>query len=109
MSDKIYPVPADWAASAYVDKARYEAMYQASIEDPEGFWGEHGRRIHWFTPYTKVKNTSFAPGAVSIRWYEDGSTNVAYNCIDRHLPERADQVSIELDALAIAPRHPLLN
>ncbi|CAH1658116.1 acetate--CoA ligase [Chelatococcus asaccharovorans] len=94
MSDKIYPVPADWAARAYVDKARYEAMYQASIEDPEGFWGEHGRRIHWFAPYTKVKNTSFAPGAVSIRWYEDGITNVAYNCIDRHLPERADQVAI---------------
>ncbi|CAH1657269.1 MULTISPECIES: acetate--CoA ligase [unclassified Chelatococcus] len=94
MSDKIYPVPADWAARAYVDKARYEAMYQASIDDPEAFWGEHGRRIHWFTPYTKVKNTSFAPGEVSIRWYEDGATNVAYNCIDRHLPERADQVAI---------------
>ncbi|MBX3539185.1 MAG: acetate--CoA ligase [Chelatococcus sp.] len=94
MSDKIYPVPADWAARAYVDKARYEAMYQASIDDPEAFWGEHGRRIHWFTPYTKVKNTSFAPGEVSIRWYEDGVTNLAYNCIDRHLPERADQVAI---------------
>ncbi|MBS7696932.1 MULTISPECIES: acetate--CoA ligase [unclassified Chelatococcus] len=94
MSDKIYPVPAEWAARAYVNKARYEAMYQASIDDPEAFWGEHGRRIHWFTPYTKVKNTSFAPGAVSIRWYEDGVTNVAYNCIDRHLPERADQVAI---------------
>ncbi|CAH1679144.1 acetyl-CoA synthetase (AMP-forming) [Hyphomicrobiales bacterium] len=94
MSDKIYPVPAEWAARAYVDKAGYEAMYQASIDDPEAFWGEHGQRIHWFTPYTKVKNTSFAPGAVSIRWYEDGATNVAYNCIDRHLPERADQVAI---------------
>jgi acetyl-CoA synthetase len=94
MSDKIYPVPAGWAERAYVDDAKYRAMYQASIDDPEAFWGEHGRRIHWYTPYSRVKNTSFAPGAVSIRWYEDGTTNAAYNCIDRHLPARANQTAI---------------
>ena len=59
-------------------------MYAASITDPEAFWGEHGRRIDWIKPYTKVKNTSFAHGNVSIKWYEDGQLNVSSNCIDRH-------------------------
>jgi acetyl-CoA synthetase len=94
MSDKTYPVPAGWAERAHIDAAGYRAMYEASISDPEAFWGEHGQRIDWFKPYTRVKNTSFAPGAVSIRWYEDGTTNAAYNCIDRHLPERANQTAI---------------
>ena len=94
MQEKIYEVPADWAKRAYVDEARYKEMYEASIRDPEAFWGEHGRRIDWFTPYQKVKNVSYAPGAVSIRWFEDGVTNVAYNCIDRHLEKRGDQTAI---------------
>ena len=94
MSDKIYDVPAQWAARAFVDEHGYRSKYEASVRDPEGFWAEEGKRIHWFTPYTRVKNTSFAPGAVSIKWFEDGVTNVAYNCIDRHLAERGDQVAI---------------
>jgi acetyl-CoA synthetase len=94
MEPKVYEVPSDWTRRAYVDEAKYRAMYEASILDPEAFWGEHGKRIHWFKPYTKVKNTSFGPGDVSIRWFEDGTTNAAYNCIDRHLPQRADQVAI---------------
>ena len=89
-----YPVPAHWAERAFIDAGDYEAMYAASLADPEAFWGEHGRRIHWFKPYSIVKNTSFEPGRVSIRWFEDGTTNVSYNCIDRHLAERADQVAI---------------
>ncbi|TCT05918.1 acetate--CoA ligase [Aquabacter spiritensis] len=94
MSDKTYPVPAEWAARAFLDADEYAAMYQASVADPDGFWAEHGKRIHWFSPFTTVKNTSFIPGQVSIKWFEDGITNVAYNCIDRHLAERADQVAI---------------
>jgi acetyl-CoA synthetase len=94
MQDKIYDVPSEWARRAYVNEARYNEMYEASIRDPEAFWREQGKRIHWFKPYTKVKNTSFGPGAVSIRWYEDGTTNAAYNCIDRHLATRGDQVAI---------------
>jgi len=89
-----YPVSRAWAERAIIDAERYEAMYAASIADPETFWGEHGKRIHWFNPYSTVKNTSFDPGKVSIKWFEDGTTNVSYNCIDRHLPERADQVAI---------------
>ena len=94
MSEKVYPVSKAWAKRAYVDDAKYKRMYAASIKDPEKFWGEHGKRIDWFRPYTKVKNTSYAPGNVSIKWFEDGTTNVSYNCIDRHLATRADQVAI---------------
>ncbi|SET71348.1 acetate--CoA ligase, partial [Oceanicella actignis] len=76
------------------DAAGYERMYARSISDPEGFWGEHGRRLDWIRPYAKVKNTSFAYPDVSIRWFEDGTLNVCANCVDRHLKERADQTAI---------------
>ncbi len=94
MSDKIYTVPAEWAARAWVDDQKYQAMYKRSVQDPSGFWGEMGRRIDWIKPYTKVKNTSYDPGNVSIKWYEDGTLNVSANCIDRHLKTRANQVAI---------------
>ena len=94
MSDKIYPVSPEWAARAHLDAAGYKAMYDASIADPDAFWGEHGKRIDWFKPFTKVKSVSYAPGDVNIAWFEDGITNVSYNCIDRHLAKRADQVAI---------------
>jgi acetyl-CoA synthetase len=94
MADKIYDVPANWTKRAFIDDAKYQAMYAQSIKDPNGFWGEQGKRIHWFKPYTKVKNTSFDPHNVSIKWFEDGTTNVAYNCLDRHLATRGDQTAI---------------
>ena len=94
MSDKIYPVSADWAQRAFINEAKYKDMYARSVADPDGFWGEQGKRIDWMTPYTKVKNTSFGPGDVSIKWYEDGVTNAAFNCVDRHLPTRANQTAI---------------
>ena len=94
MSDKVYEVPADWSKRAFADGAKYRAMYDRSIADPNGFWAEHGKRIHWYRPFTKVKNTSFDPHHVSIKWFEDGTTNAAYNCIDRHLAKRGDQVAI---------------
>jgi acetyl-CoA synthetase len=94
MTDTVIPVPADVAASALVDEAGYRAMYERSIRDPEGFWGEHGKRIDWIRPYTKVKDTSFDPHRVSIRWYEDGTLNVAANCVDRHVATRGDQPAI---------------
>ncbi|WP_428031086.1 acetate--CoA ligase [Ancylobacter sp.] len=94
MTDKIYDVPAQWAERAFLDDRAYRAKYDASVNDPEAFWADEGKRIEWFEPYTIVKNTSFAPGNVSIKWFEDGVTNVAWNCIDRHLSTRADQVAI---------------
>ncbi len=94
MSDKTYAVPAEWQSRAWIDDQKYQAMYKRSIEDPQGFWGEHGKRLDWIKPYTKVKNTSFAAPDVSIKWYEDGTLNVAANCIDRHLAHRADKIAI---------------
>lgn len=90
----IYPPAEDFTAKAHADKATYDAMYKASIDDPETFWAEHGKRVDWIKPFTKVKNTSFAPGNIDIRWFEDGSLNVAANCIDRHLETRGDQTAI---------------
>ena len=92
--DKVYDVPADWKARAWIDDAKYQEMYAASIADPDKFWGEQGKRISWMRPFHKVKNTSFEPGKVSIKWFEDGTLNAAYNCIDRHLPKRAKQTAI---------------
>jgi acetyl-CoA synthetase len=94
MSGKIYPVPERWASSAYIDDAKYNDLYERSIRDPNGFWAEQARAIDWIKPFTKVKNTSFDPHNVSIKWFEDGTLNVAANCIDRHLATRADQVAI---------------
>jgi acetyl-CoA synthetase len=94
MSDKIYDVPQEWKQRAWIDENKYQDWYARSIQDPNGFWGEHGKRISWMKPYHKVKNTSFAPENVSIKWFEDGTLNVAYNCIDRHLKTRGDQVAI---------------
>ncbi len=94
MTDKTYAVPAEWQARAWIDEQKYQAMYKRSIDDPAGFWGEHGKRLDWIKPYTKVKNTSFTTPDVSIKWYEDGTLNVSANCIDRHLAHRADKVAI---------------
>jgi acetyl-CoA synthetase len=94
MSDKVYEVPAAWSSRAFVDARKYSSMYADSMSDPEAFWRVHGDRIDWIEPYTRVKNTNFGPDEVSIRWFEDGVTNVAYNCVDRHLDERGDRVAI---------------
>jgi acetyl-CoA synthetase len=91
---KVYPVPADWAHRAYIDQAKYEAMYRRSIDDAEEFWDEHGRRVDWIRPYSKIKNVSFSYPNVSIKWFEDGTLNVSANCIDRHLATRGDQVAL---------------
>jgi acetyl-CoA synthetase len=90
---KVHRVKPEWKKRALIDRETYEKWYRDSVKNPEKFWDKHGKRIDWFTPYTKVKNTSF-DGKVSIKWYEDGRTNVSYNCIDRHLKKRGDQVAI---------------
>ncbi len=89
----VHRVQAAWKKRALIDNDTYEKWYADSIRNPDKFWARHGKRIDWFKPYTKVKNTSFK-GKVSIKWFEDGVTNVAHNCIDRHLKKRGDQVAI---------------
>ncbi|MCE0555640.1 MULTISPECIES: acetate--CoA ligase [unclassified Motilimonas] len=95
MSDiKVYPVQENIAKNALIDDAGYQKMYQQSVVNPEGFWREQGNIVDWITPYTKVKNTSYDPGHVNIKWFEDGELNVSANCIDRHLATRGDDVAI---------------
>jgi acetyl-CoA synthetase len=90
----VHDVPESFKKKALIGSHRYDEMYARSLRDPEGFWGEQGQRIDWIKPYSRVKKTSFAPGAVSIEWYGDGTTNVSMNCIDRHLADKADKVAI---------------
>ena len=90
----VFPVPAEIAEGAWADNAKYLEMYEASVKDPDAFWGEHGKRLDWMTPYTKVKNTNYNKPDVSIKWYEDGTLNASANCIDRHLATRGDQTAI---------------
>ncbi|MEX0444757.1 acetate--CoA ligase [Xenorhabdus sp. SGI246] len=89
-----HPIPADIAETALINKQQYRQDYQWSLQDPEGFWGEKGKILDWIRPYTKVKNSSFDPGHISIRWFEDGTLNLSTNCLDRHLQERGDQTAI---------------
>ncbi len=90
----IHPVKEHIKAHTHADSDTYLAMYQQSVQDPNAFWGEHGKIVDWIKPFTQVKNTSFDPGHVSIKWFEDGQLNVSTNCIDRHLAERGDEVAI---------------
>jgi acetyl-CoA synthetase len=94
MSEKLFKVPADWAKNSYVNQSSYEAKYKESINNNEKFWADEGKRIHWFKPYTKIKEVTYSTKKVSIKWFYDGTTNVSYNCIDRHLPKRAKQTAI---------------
>ena len=94
MSEQVFPVPADWKQRARVDSAGYERMSDEARRDPVAFWGEHGKRLTWDVPYTQVKDVSFNEADFRIRWFHDGALNVSVNCIDRHLPERANDVAI---------------
>ncbi|TIV21439.1 MAG: acetyl-coenzyme A synthetase, partial [Mesorhizobium sp.] len=94
MSDvHVHRVQPAWKKNALIDNDTYLKWYADSVKNPDKFWGKHGKRIDWFKPFTKVKNTSF-DGKVSIKWFEDGQTNVSYNCVDRHLKKRGNQTAI---------------
>ena len=92
--NEIFPVPAGWAQRALVDDSEYKKMYRHSVENPDSFWDEHGKRIDWIKPYTQIKDVSYAPDDLHIRWYQDGTLNASVNCLDRHLDSRGDQVAI---------------
>ncbi len=93
--EKVYDVPAPLAQRAYVDDAKYRAMYERSVKDPDGFWADQAREfLTWFKPWTKVSDWSFDTKNLHIKWFEGGKLNVAYNCLDRHLEKRANQVAM---------------
>ena len=96
--EPIFPVPEQVAKDAWIDEKRYFQMYEESLSDPDKFWGEQGKNIHWFTPYSKISDVSYGDGTpqgdVHIRWYEDGITNACYNCVDRHLATKRDETAL---------------
>jgi acetyl-CoA synthetase len=94
MTDATYPPSAAFSKNAHIDAARYKAMYDASIADPDAFWAEQAKRVDWIKPFTKVKNSTYEHGNVSIKWFEDGELNICANCVDRHLATRGDQTAI---------------
>jgi acetyl-CoA synthetase len=94
MTGNVYPVPESWRGKAWIDAKTYEEMYARSVKDPNGFWAEQAKRIDWISPPTKIKNTSYDPHDVSIKWYEDGVLNASLNCLDRHLEKRGNQTAI---------------
>jgi len=94
MSDQTYPPSANFVANAKINKSDYDSMYAKSVNNTEEFWSEHGKRIDWIKPFSKIKNVDFSHPNVSIKWFEDGQLNVSANCIDRHLDKRAEQTAI---------------
>ncbi|MFC7517337.1 acetate--CoA ligase [Herbaspirillum sp. GCM10030257] len=95
MSDiPAYPVPDQWSRRAWIDAETYRREYMRSIKYPDGFWKEHAGRLDWFKAPTKIRDCSFNPNDIHIRWFSDGRLNAAYNCVDRHLPQRSDQTAI---------------
>ncbi len=89
----VFPVPENWANESWCDDERYQELYAKSVDDPEGFWAEHGKRIDWIKPYTQVKDVDYT-GDVRIKWFHDGTLNAAANCLDRHLKVRGSQTAI---------------
>ena len=94
MSDTLIPVPAEWKSRAFMNQAQYEAAYKASLADPDAFWGKEAARLTWIKPPTKAGNWSFDAADLHIKWFEDGTLNVAANCLDRHLEKRGGQTAI---------------
>jgi acetyl-CoA synthetase len=94
MSEEVFPVADEWLRRAHVKRSQYDEMHARSLRDPEGFWREQAHQLDWIKRFTRVKDVSFDPDDLHIRWFADGNLNVSANCIDRHLPDRAEQIAI---------------
>jgi acetyl-CoA synthetase len=94
MSDPLFPVPEEWKSRAFMTRAQYDAAYAESMKDPDSYWRKEAARLDWIKPFSKVKDVSWDPANLSIKWFEDGALNVSANCIDRHLDKRGNQTAI---------------
>ncbi|NNF38364.1 MAG: AMP-binding protein, partial [Gemmatimonadetes bacterium] len=97
MADQVFPAPAEFSERAHIRTLdQYRQMYERSIEDPDGFWGEVADDFHWFRKWDKVRDYNYdrREGKVSVEWFAGGKTNITYNALDRHLEARGDQVAI---------------
>ena len=92
--NRTFPPSAEQAAQANIESSGYQTAYAQSLSDNEAFWAEHGKRIDWIQPYTKISDVSYNKPDVHIRWYEDGTLNASANCLDRHLATKGDQTAI---------------
>ena len=90
----LHPVPAEWAARAFVDAEGYGARYRRSIDEPEAFWREESARLDWIRPWKTLNRCSFDRQDFGIEWFADGTLNVSANCLDRHLAEHGESVAI---------------
>ena len=90
----LYAPSSDIIKNSHIDKAEYEKMYEESITAPEKFWEKYGKRIDWIKPYTKIRNVSYNKEDLHIKWYEDGTLNASYNCLDRHLETKGNNTAI---------------
>ena len=98
MNQQVYPIPDNFADSALLRRSDYERMYAQSVEDPERFWGDVGRRLDWIEDFSRIKDSSFAEEDCHIRWFYDGKLNASSNCLDRHLQTRGDKTAIIWEA-----------
>ena len=94
MNQEIFPVTEEWTKRAFIDRETYERMYAQAAADPDAFWQREAQRVDWIKPFTKVKETSFNEADFGIKWFADGALNISANCVDRHLPARANDVAI---------------
>ena len=89
-----FPVPDDYAKTTRINAARYAALYKESIENPDQFWREQADRLDWMVPFTRIEDVCWDKDDLHIRWFDDGVLNASVNCVDRHLPERANDTAI---------------
>ena len=92
--NRTFPPSDEGASQAHINIQGYEKAYAESLSDPDAFWAEHGKRIDWIQPYTKISDVSYDKPDVHIKWYEDGTLNASANCLDRHLETRGDKTAI---------------
>ena len=92
--DLVFPVPEEWKGKAWIDAEGYQRAYARSLRDPDGFWAEQAARLDWIRRPSRIREVSFGPKDVHIRWFADGALNAAVNCLDRHLPARAQRTAI---------------
>ena len=92
--DPVFKVFPEWKKKGLVNQSSYEKMYEESVSNNEKFWEKHGKRINWIKPYSQIKDVTYSKEKVDIKWFYDGTLNVAYNCIDRHLPKKANDTAI---------------
>ena len=94
-NEKIYAIPADVAKRAHIDSKKYKEMYERSVRDPDGFWAEQAQEfVTWSKPWTRVSDWSYDAKNLHLKWFEGGKLNVSYNCLDRHLDKRGNQIAI---------------